>query len=154
MENIYDKLKSKLVKDEFLYLYVDSLYYPPEFNYSTNNGHYKTLGDDFYYSKQRKRNRTDALRPDYNNISNYNQTVYKRIYYGKEPKDDYLKISESRPYASYNHFTNKAQAITPDKRIKVNKINKTFYDIDNNNYGKTKTGRSTSNKNNIELYKS
>jgi hypothetical protein len=41
-----------------------------EFNYSTNNGHYKTLGDDFYYSKQRKRHRTDALRPEYNNISN------------------------------------------------------------------------------------
>ena len=36
MPNIYDKLKTKLVKDEFLYLYVDSLYYPPEFNYSAN----------------------------------------------------------------------------------------------------------------------
>jgi hypothetical protein len=36
MSNIYDKLKTKLVKDEFLYLYVDLLHYPPEFNYSTN----------------------------------------------------------------------------------------------------------------------
>ena len=129
-------------------------------NFSSNdNARFKTLNDDLYNSRQRRKIRLDIKKKKDNNILpsySTNTNVYKKINYGREPlTNEYIikdNQAESRPYSGFNRYLKNIQAVTPDKRIKVNRINKTFYDLDNNNYAKPMTGRSTSNKNNNDLY--